>query len=899
MSPTEPTWTATLERHSRRVIGLAIAVTVLLAIPFLTMAPTETASPEPGGVVFDINDTMDDQFVSSVYPIFAIAEARDGDIFTKDALLEIQDGASELRSHTEFGPKLVSYFDAATGLDVVGVSSFVDLVNAELTDAGGLTGADQAKIDQAIAALIDRYGVDGEELGLSVPAHFDDSTGRWVSPAVTTTIVSDNAVLGFGNASVNLGSDTEPEEYARDIIEVLRGDESSVQVWGVAIDVNLTSAEQGGVAGPFIGFTILAVLIIVGLTFRSYWVMAITGAALGGLIIWLRGISNLIGLKDDLILSLLVPIAMISFGVDFAFHAIGRYREEQREGRDPGSAFVVGIAAVAGALLLALASDAAAFLSNVSSGIESIIQFGIGAAIALGAAFLLLGVVTPLALAEVERKVGNPPPSRRQTMWRLAGYNAAGMMAMTTVLLLVFILPWAGVLALALYIVLLLVIPYRIAKPHDWVAGTEPTSIAGRSADAVGDSIAWVAARRKLVIPIAAVVTLGAAFAATKVPTEFDVKDFFSADSDFVVSLDKLDEHIGDRGGEPTAVYIAAPLNDPAVLETVSSFLDELRAVDSRFMAKDDDGTRIEGGVFHVFDELSAAPIAQAALGQATGVQLTDADSNGIPDTTEQLEAIYAFTRQAGVPFDTTRLVLTPDDVRTSLWVSDDGAEHSTVFYVGLTDTRAQESIATARDEIEPLLVDLRGDLREFDPNAIAEFAGGPVARQAGLDGITRALQVSLPIAVALCLVIAWVFMRSIRMALVSITPILMTVAWLYALMYLTGFAINTVTATIGAVSIGIGVDFAIHFAMRYREELASGRSPIEAVRVTGQGTGTALIASAVSSAVGFGILAFAPMPMFASYGFLTAVMILMALGATLLVMPGLLILATPSSSDT
>ena len=54
-----------------------------------------------------------------------------------------------------------------------------------------------------------------------------------------------------------------------------------------------------------------------------------------------------------------------------------------------------------------------------------------------------------------------------------------------------------------------------------------------------------------------------------------------------------------------------------------------------------------------------------------------------------------------------------------------------------------------------------------------------------------------------------------------------------------------------------------------------------------------ALIASALSSAVGFAILAFAPMPLFASYGFLTAVMIMMALVASLVVLPGLLLFVT------
>ena len=111
--------------------------------------------------------------------------------------------------------------------------------------------------------------------------------------------------------------------------------------------------------------------------------------------------------------------------------------------------------------------------------------------------------------------------------------------------------------------------------------------------------------------------------------------------------------------------------------------------------------------------------------------------------------------------------------------------------------------------------------------------------------------------------------------------------------MFVAGFAINLVTATIGAVSIGIGIDFAIHFAVRYREELSRGGHRYEAVRAAGEGTGVTLAASAASSIVGFAILALAPMPLFASYGLLTAVMIAMALAASLLVLPALLTLIT------
>ena len=74
-------------------------------------------------------------------------------------------------------------------------------------------------------------------------------------------------------------------------------------------------------------------------------------------------------------------------------------------------------------------------------------------------------------------------------------------------------------------------------------------------------------------------------------------------------------------------------------------------------------------------------------------------------------------------------------------------------------------------------------------------------------------------------------------------------------------------------------------------------RYDLDAVRRAAEGTGLALVASALSSVVGFLILALAPMPLFASYGLLTAVMIALALTATLLVLPSLLVATTQDAT--
>jgi uncharacterized protein len=272
---------------------------------------------------------------------------------------------------------------------------------------------------------------------------------------------------------------------------------------------------------------------------------------------------------------------------------------------------------------------------------------------------------------------------------------------------------------------------------------------------------------------------------------------------------------------------------------------------------------------------------------------VADADGDGYPDTVQQIAAVYEATLETGVPLDGAQMVWTPDDVGQVLWQSGDGTLQATQLEVFLAGTREQETIAQAEEELQPLIDELAMTLQAVAPDARAVLTGAPIARQHSLDAISRALQVSLPIAIVLCLLIAAAVMRSLRYAVVSIVPIMLVVAWLYAFMYAFGFNLNIVTATIGAISIGIGIDYAIHFTMRYREEIAQAPTRDHALRASGESTGLALAASALSSVVGFSILAFAPMPLFASYGLLTAVMIVLALAASLLVLPSLLAVVT------
>ena len=72
----------------------------------------------------------------------------------------------------------------------------------------------------------------------------------------------------------------------------------------------------------------------------------------------------------------------------------------------------------------------------------------------------------------------------------------------------------------------------------------------------------------------------------------------------------------------------------------------------------------------------------------------------------------------------------------------------------------------------------------------------------------------------------------------------------LYVFMFLVGFNLNFVNATIAAVSIDVGIDFSIHMTEGYRQGIVRNpdSSKLENLRTAVTRTGMALAGSTVSS---------------------------------------------------
>ena len=284
-------------------------------------------------------------------------------------------------------------------------------------------------------------------------------------------------------------------------------------------------------------------------------------------------------------------------------------------------------------------------------------------------------------------------------------------------------------------------------------------------------------------------------------------------------------------------------------------------------------------------------PFGREAVRRHAGVTVTDEDGDGWPDTPEQVRAVYLTMTERGVPLDARTLIYPPGVVRTALFVDPDApGDTIATLIVGIPGTREQAVIVKAK---AALLADI-ATLADVPGIAEVGLTGSPFIRDAELTATVDNLRRSLPIASGGALLLLIVAFRSVRYAVVTVIPIGLVVVWLYAIMELAGFALNFVSATIGAVSIGVGIDYSIHMTARFREEMARAATRVDALRRAANGTGVALLGSAGSSVVWFAIIGFAPMPMFSTYGVLTALMIFLALAAALVVLPSLLMLVTP-----
>jgi len=124
-----------------------------------------------------------------------------------------------------------------------------------------------------------------------------------------------------------------------------------------------------------------------------------------------------------------------------------------------------------------------------------------------------------------------------------------------------------------------------------------------------------------------------------------------------------------------------------------------------------------------------------------------------------------------------------------------------------------------------------------------------------------------------------------------TMLPVLLVLVWILGTMVAIGYALNVFTILIGALTVGLGVTYAIHISHRFIEEMEHHHSLEKAVNNTVKNTGSALFGAAMTTVLGFGVLFFAILPPMKQFGTMTALTIFYSFLSSVWVLPSILVL--------
>jgi hopanoid biosynthesis associated RND transporter like protein HpnN len=161
---------------------------------------------------------------------------------------------------------------------------------------------------------------------------------------------------------------------------------------------------------------------------------------------------------------------------------------------------------------------------------------------------------------------------------------------------------------------------------------------------------------------------------------------------------------------------------------------------------------------------------------------------------------------------------------------------------------------------------------------------------------VKQGAALSLSLSVVLVLVFLYFALRSLRLILAVIVTLVAGLVWTAAFATFAVGALNVISVAFAVMFLGIAVDFAIQFTVRYRQERYLHGGDVEALRATAMGLGKPLLLAATTTALGF--LSFAPTAYrgVAELGFIAAAGMIVAVLLTFTLLPALLSLIRPSA---
>jgi len=355
----------------------------------------------------------------------------------------------------------------------------------------------------------------------------------------------------------------------------------------------------------------------------------------------------------------------------------------------------------------------------------------------------------------------------------------------------------------------------------------------------VGNAAIFFIHRWKAVLAIGLALSMVGMYADTKVPIETDFKEYIPQDLPPLIQFQHLHNIFGGTD-EINIILQADDVTDPETL---------------RWM--DDFGAYLTESREQVHGVVSPATLIKMHNG---GV---------IPDDQSRVEAILdAISEEEKYPYL-------------------DG--HNTA-HVNVNIGEAVRDLAQVG--IKRLVGEIHKDVVWFEPPPGASViqTGGLVVMITVIDALTTGRMNMTILGLLLIFTLLLLIYRDLIKAILPVLPMIIVIGWMGGVMYVGGMVYTPLTATLGALILGVGSEYAVLTMERYYEEKEKTDNCLDALKTAVSSIGVAIVASGLTTVFGFSALMASPFPINSNFGIVTVLSVIFALFVTFSVFPVLLI---------
>lgn len=317
-------------------------------------------------------------------------------------------------------------------------------------------------------------------------------------------------------------------------------------------------------------------------------------------------------------------------------------------------------------------------------------------------------------------------------------------------------------------------------------------------------------------------------------------------------TLNLIEENFERFGQQSVTIYISDNMRKDTALEK----LHRMNKNSPEIIVRNSDNMVEQQSILSIINSTQFSPKTTKIINK------NDVDNNGIPD--RNLDKVYS--------------AIESEQPRINNYISDSRGSTRVIYTVksGVDEDKIISKTNTMIDNSRFNAIST-GEVIVFDE--VSNFL-----TESTINGLIISI-----ILTSLFLTVAYKYLNdSVTIGIINIVPVIVAVIMVTATMRYLGIPLNPLTSTTLSISIGIGLDYAIHLTHRIADEIEQYSDIDEALLISVQGTGGALLGSALTTICGIGSLGLALTPVLADFGLIIAIGISYAFLFSIILIPAL-----------